>query len=412
MSHSPQITDTQFSESAATWKEWLPVVSDSGVREQDIFDELLSIMWCEIKEGLENITEWFDRHINREQDMIMEEFDSDLPTAGVFQDGDPLYPGIYDPLFPDLAENDQDNAYVPSGSSAIDAAMPEELRPNCDVNSFSPSMDLAHESSSWESLSESLVITAASAFLQELESSGILFLDLFGTLESLFASRVYDNEDLPQSAGCPNLELSDIRERKKVVASMQSSLNCQTYPHASIIITKVSNLFLKGCLAALEDLEECTIFCLKLLCKPSHSVLNFFSAIVAHFSDYYHTQLPAGAKCSHDRYKNPGYVSSRFKEAAGFVRSAHRSGSTPTFSPKSDATSPNLSNPPAPLNSRKRGSMQAGVDERITISGKRSKLEGATIQREKSPKVYKFKVETGNPAARKKSKPSPNLPNV
>ncbi|KAK6519954.1 hypothetical protein TWF506_000248 [Arthrobotrys conoides] len=411
VSQSPQITDTQFSESAATWKEWLPEISDSGVREQDVFEELLEIMWSEMKEGLENITEWFDKHLNREMAIIEEETDPNLPTAGVFQDADPLYPGVCDSLFPDLAENDQNTDSIPPDLNTMDEVTPEEVRPSCDADFLSTSTDL--EPPPWESLSESLVITAASSFLRELESSGILFLDLFGTLGTLFANRAYGDEDISQSTGCFDPIQSDSQERQKVVTSMKSALDYHTYPQASPVVSTVSDLFLKGYLAGLEDLEECTVFFLKILCKPSHSVLTFFSAIVAHFSEYYHHQLPARAKCSHDRYKNACYVSSRFKEAAGFVRSAHRSGSTTTSSPKTDVTSPNTPDLQAPpMCSRKRDNKQAGVDERKTISGKRSKLDMETIQDGNNQRVFTFKFETGNPATRKKHKQFPNLHTV
>ncbi|KAF3148089.1 hypothetical protein TWF569_005828 [Orbilia oligospora] len=414
LSHSPQITDTQFSESAATWKEWLPVVSDSGVREQDVFEELLEIMWSEMKGGLElmeNLTEWIE-NLNREQVMIEEETNPDLPTTGVFQDGDPLYPGVSDPLFPDLAENYQDIDYLPPNSTIINVPMPQELRPCCDPHLFSPPVSL--EPPPWESLSASLVITGASSFLQELESSGILFLDRFGILETLFASRVCDDKkDLSQSAGRLDHILPDVQERQKVVKSMQRALDHPIYPRASSIVSKVSNLFLKGYLAGLEDLEECAIFFLRILCKPSHSVLNFFSAIVAHFTDYYHSQLPAKVKCPHDRYKNACYMSSRFKEAEGFVRSARRSGSTPTSSPISGATSPNLPDPQAPTCPRQRDHNQTGVDERIKIPGKISNLTTETIQGGHKRK-FRFKVETGNPASRKrfKTKHYPNLHSI
>ncbi|KAF3316282.1 hypothetical protein TWF173_002603 [Orbilia oligospora] len=387
LSHSPQITDTQFSESAATWKEWLPVVSDSGVRERDVFEELLEIMWSEMKGGLElmeNLTEWIE-NLNREQLMIEEETNPDLPTTGVFQDGDPLYPGVSDPLFPDLC---------------------------CDPHLFSPPVSLGPPP--WESLSASLVITAASSFLKELESSGILFLDRFGILETLFASRVCDDKkDLSQSAGCLDHTLPDVQERQKVVKSMQRALDCPIYPQASSIVSKASNLFLKGYLAGLEDLEECAIFFLRVLCKPSHSVLNFFSAIVAHFTDYYHSQLPARVKCPHDRYKNACYVSSKFKEAEGFIRSARLSGSTPTSSPISDVTSPNPPDPQAPMCSRQRDHNQTGVDEGITIPSKISNVNAETIQGGYKRK-FRFKVETGNPASRKKfkSKHYPNLHSI
>ncbi|KAK6522962.1 hypothetical protein TWF281_002389 [Arthrobotrys megalospora] len=407
MPEHSHITDTEFSESAATWKEWLPIVSDSGVPEQDVFDELLRIMWSEMKGGLEIITEWLDI-LTREQatSEAPKEFDPSLPTAGIY-DIDPVYPTLVEDYQESLPTIDFLDAFYITEVAAAQQdynlqlpLTPVEVAPE-------PLIPLP-----WESLVHSLAITTALAFLQELKAAGILFFHLFGSLGTLLASRFYSSKDvLPKQSNARPL---NIRERQTIAKSMQQSLNRLTYPHASIIVPTVSSLFLEGYIAGLDDLEECMVAFLSILCQPSDPSLRFFSAIIMYLNTYYHAELPAEAKRPRDRYNDLSYVLSRVTEETEALFLVDCRDSTAMSSPSSDATSQSQPRHSARPGPQKRGNSEAGVEQPAGRTGKKSKVNrGATNPGEATaPKVFKFKVEIGDPTAKKRRRVLPNLPHV
>ncbi|KAK6340080.1 hypothetical protein TWF730_001853 [Orbilia blumenaviensis] len=402
---SQKVTDTQFSESAASWKEWLPVISATGVNEQNVFDELLKIMWPEIQGGLANLemfAEWLDT-IPSDQRISAEELDPELPSACVDDPDDPNWSFLNEPLFAIPTDAYQENACLESYPNAP-RTIETEVAP-LDLDPVSSTARL------WERLFGDLAVGIIISFVRELESAGLLILHIFGVLGSLLLRQVHRDESVsPCYSASRQL---DTWQRQNFVDSMQKSLIHPAHLHASAVLTKASDLFVKGYLAGLDDLEDCIVAFLRILSQPSPSFMAFFSEIVIHFDHYYRFTLPKTMKCSFDRYSCKW---NRFQEERDFFDSISSStpSSTPTASPNatSDVASPTTSTQSVPSTSNKRSSAQIKDAQGTQPAEKRPRISGEPDLRQKDQKPFRFKIETGNPALRRRKKVLANLPHV
>ncbi|KAF3935204.1 hypothetical protein ABW19_dt0200427 [Dactylella cylindrospora] len=328
------MSDTQFRESAAQWKGYLPNISDTGVREQDLFEELLEAMWPEIKEGLEFAYELFNRiRAETESGQMsdqMPNFDYvqgsmceiDDPGGGISSCsffGDPILDFLSkdfrsvrsDDLWPcgdDLGsylcfERNEDVAISGcklGGLDPISAVAPA-------TSILEPPEQPILEVPSWESLYKGSVVNAILQFFQEFSSASTTFVYVCSAIcVSLFGAF---------SAG-PKL---NVLQRQDILDSLTRKINCNNYPQASSVVAAVRTPFLNGMIQTLHDLERCVIKLLKIYGLKRHVFEHFLSVIVSHFKYYYHEHLPDVLKCASDAYCSDSYIRARVdEELSGF----------------------------------------------------------------------------------------------
>ncbi|KAK6522965.1 hypothetical protein TWF281_002392 [Arthrobotrys megalospora] len=313
----PTTTDEEFGKSATEWKGCLPEISESGVHEQDLFDELVSVMWVELKEGWEFMenSDW--------EKILGPEFSNFDPTFSPvydFDTGDPLF-SLSDFVSVDMLSWDNQSSLKSPGSGSS----PPEQNSNCsestlsaitanstpmphDLDSFSPqnsswSKPVQHP---WETLFGTLVITVALRFIQEFQETSSIFRYLCSKIS---CSTLDIDQERPQSQRQPVSDL-DTSQRQDIMNFLQDSLSQRLSP----ILNAVSDHFLSGIIKTLHDLEECMVAFLMICCVNTHTFLCFFSDIISRFYSYYHTRLPPNLKTSNDAYNSPNYVSDRRRE--------------------------------------------------------------------------------------------------
>lgn len=275
--------DIEFAKSASEWKGCLQEVSDTGVYEQDLFDELVSVMWDEMKEGWDFMQSsgW---EATFGPDYV--NFDPAFNPIDDFDTGDPLR------SLSDLLEIDMIFSGTPACSN------PEQL---CH--------SLPAARPPWETLVKTLVITLAVRFIQELQEASAMF---FYIRDKIAGSTLRTDDGSPPAPRThiqPNPALS-LNQRQDIIMFLQDSLPKKLLP----ILNAASDHFLNGVINTLHDLEECMTAFLMICCVNAHTFLLFFSDVISRFYSYYHTRFPSNLKCSNDVYNSPNYVSDKRRQ--------------------------------------------------------------------------------------------------
>ncbi|KAF3935361.1 hypothetical protein ABW19_dt0210044 [Dactylella cylindrospora] len=357
------MTDAQFAQSAAEWKSCLPQVSEEGVFEQDLYEEIISVMWAEIKQGMEFASEllelfdasifdapmpdldsWLDPPVQ-----ILESFDTNDPSMAEIgawsRYGSDLESPRVEPCLLRSIDGNNDLAlgqiasppnncrHIDKPSGTID---PRTLccnsRGYANLTSLPPSSYSCQEMSlfsgntqyknckdpppnplptpTWETLAKNPIVTAALNFLQDLRETGAIFLYICGSLGiSLLSAFCKDTKDTPP----PPRPVLSIHERGNILISLTKALSFDAYPHARGIISAVSKPFLDGSLNDVHDLEYCMISFLKIQTTVLYTMENTLTAIISNLRSIYQT-LPGCCKCPSDEYNSPVYVPRRIYE--------------------------------------------------------------------------------------------------
>ncbi|KAK6496952.1 hypothetical protein TWF481_001933 [Arthrobotrys musiformis] len=260
--------DTEFAKSASEWKDCLPEIPSAGVDERSLFDELISVMWDEMKEAWDFMerSAWGG---TLGPDYAM--FDPAFALIDDFDTGD-LLGGLSDLLVGDRLES-------------LEYTTPEHMfrsvaRP------------------SWESLSKTLVITIAAGFIRGLQESCGIF--IYGSNNVVGPVLHTDSERLPALGSKIPDQLAldiDLDGRHEVVAFLKDSLPQRLLP----ILNAASSHFLKGVISTLRDLQGCMVAFLAICCVTSHAFL-YFSDIIHRSCSYYYTHSSWDLGCYDDIY--------------------------------------------------------------------------------------------------------------
>ncbi|KAF3935326.1 hypothetical protein ABW19_dt0207657 [Dactylella cylindrospora] len=314
---SGPMSDGEFACSAAEFKGCLPVISENGILEQDLYDEIVSVMWAEIEVGMkfaDDLQEHIDAGEFDLQSFPVEGFDCDWDT-----ELESLWTGLYGPDDPGgvNTSTEEEGAQYASQYRGEEFAFlhdgtvdPKliERSPTPTATDFQGSIDLYAlfhpPKPAWDTLYRNPIVTRALQFLQ-----GIFFLCICTIIAASFI------RSLPiGSPPVPPKPKLDSNQRQHIIDCLQSSLGIPTYPYAWGIISAVTKPFLEGTIDTLRDLENSIVNLLKLYSITQHAFEHFLTAIISHFRHYYHAYLPAAFKCPSDEYNSPDYLFQRMRE--------------------------------------------------------------------------------------------------
>ncbi|KAK6540204.1 hypothetical protein TWF694_009023 [Orbilia ellipsospora] len=295
--NAPEVTDVQFAKSASEWKHCITADTDPKLRrqKQDLFDELVEVMWDEFKEGLEYAMQ-FEDVFNTQMDPV---FDS----IGVFDTNDPGFVG-WNPPSVDLNWDSYVNMDDLSSESTFDVMALTPFESVSGTSHTISPIESGPSPPSWEALMASSFITAALNFIEELKETGIVFLYLCGSI-AVSTIRHFTNAS---TTPAPEPAKPNSNERQDILNSLiPYSTNIKP------IIKMVAKPFLTGVIDTFNDLEECMVAFLKIISNDPHSFLCSFTLLTSHFYTYYHQHLPQHLKCENDGYNSPTYVSERIR---------------------------------------------------------------------------------------------------
>ncbi|KAK6344651.1 hypothetical protein TWF718_006609 [Orbilia javanica] len=266
--------DVEFAKSASEWKGCLQGSSDTGVHEQELFDELIFVMWDEMREA-------WDLLESSQWKSIFEANYANFDPASSQVD-------LLDPSLSDLLENDIASSGVPARIGSPLAACP-----------------------SWKTLAKTLVITSAFHFFRGLQNASNVFHCICSSMVGLTLGT---NSGHPQASHVQpeqgsNCQLS-LDQRRDVIAFLQGSLSKKLHP----VLKATSHYFLSGVVNTIRDLEECTVAFLRVYCVNPHTFSRLLSEIISPFYLYYYCHFPKDLKCPKDAYSSETYVSDRVRE--------------------------------------------------------------------------------------------------
>ncbi|KAF3925424.1 hypothetical protein AA313_de0208380 [Arthrobotrys entomopaga] len=395
---APQVTDTQFAKSASEWKHCITADADPKLRrqKQDLFDELIEVMWDEFKEGLEYAMQF--------EDVFNAQIDPMFETTGVFDTNDPGFTR-WNPPDVDLNWDEYVNMDDLSSESTFDATA---FTPFESVSGTSHTISPAESGSSpppsWETLVANAFITAAVNFVEELGETGIVFLYLCGSIAvSTLRHFTKSSTATPEPAKPSSNERQDIMNSLTPTSAHNKIMNP--------IIRAVSKPFLTGIIDTFNDLEECMVAFLKITSSDPHSFLCSFALLTTHFYTYYHQHLPRHLKCESDGYKSPTYVSERIRAEENSLIINGRDNKTPVNNNKILSNN-GISNmqrncvtpaetPAATPRTRKRKSQRAEEDG-LAMKACMKKFRCDAGSKPVKPRTeFVFKVITGEPPKRK-----------
>ncbi|EPS36772.1 hypothetical protein H072_9637 [Dactylellina haptotyla CBS 200.50] len=277
---SPPLTEEAFAKSVAEWKNCLPVVSDSGVREQDLFDEIRTVMWKEISEGLEFMNDLLEKVANEPGGPLLQPIDD--------------WESILDPrFFQDFGDLD------PGGGHGCTIELTEDIPSEC---TSPPPI-------SWEILFSNAIIVMALEVFKDIGEIGATLLCTCGLVFKWLRNTPIAGEAAPKI-----VQRLDISQRQEVLESANNSLNLEVYPAISKVFELVSHPFLKGVIDDLHQLEKYTISLLKSFELSSADLEHFILVTISHFRHHHLTRLPQVFKHEADEYNSPSYVSRRILE--------------------------------------------------------------------------------------------------
>ncbi|EPS35548.1 hypothetical protein H072_11061 [Dactylellina haptotyla CBS 200.50] len=296
---NPSMTEEAFSKSVKEWKNCLPVVSETGVREQDLFDEIRSVMWEEIKEAFEYVEDLLGKFENQ-QEYQHQESCHNLDFLNLDFLGDYHKPGK-----PKLC-TDPPNDNEPPDISGHQGP----LSPNKPIiaNPSEPNPPLPPQLTPWDILFSNAIIAMALGFFKELGETGIVMLCACGSvLQTVFGS-------LGTGTSTNHAPRVDITYRRSILDATNKALSSNIYPNFKKILDRVAHPFLKGTIGTIYQLEKCMIELSKSLDLSPAAFKHFARSVICHFQYYYDDQLPAAFKHPSDVYNSPLYTSWRIWE--------------------------------------------------------------------------------------------------
>ncbi|KAK6525160.1 hypothetical protein TWF694_005306 [Orbilia ellipsospora] len=281
---SQPMTEEEFAKSVVEWKNCLPIVSDSGVRERDLFDEIRMVMWNEIAQGLEFVNDLLEQVANEHGSSFshpIEDWESILDPK-FFEDFGDIDPGVNQSSYGSL-EGDPGTGDT---SSIYSFSLP-----------------------AWNVLVLNAIAVMAQEFFNRFREIGVVLLCTCGLVFNWLVHSGEATNTTPSPA--PKL---DISQREEVLQSAQEALNREIYPESAKILGLSSHPFLTGAIDNIYQLEKFMIYSLKSFNISSTAFDYFVSAIICHFHYYYHSKLPQAFKHASDVHRSPSYMIRRITE--------------------------------------------------------------------------------------------------